>query len=201
MLDSGHSNAIRGVVVLNSGSTRSDRHATIERVTKALVPTIESKVLVLRGERVMLSPDLALLYGVEPRALVQAVKRNRQRFPADFMFQLSEAEWERLKSQIVISKGRGGARSAPYAFTEMGVAMLSTVLHSEQAISVNIEIMRTFVKIRRMLTEHAELSRKLSALERKYDAQFRTVFDAIRELMTPPPPPDKAKRRIGFSPK
>lgn len=149
----------------------------------------------------MLSPDLAALYGVEPRALVQAVKRNPARFPEDFMFQLSAEEWEGLRSQTVISKGRGGVRTAPYAFTEMGVAMLSSVLHSERAIAVNIQIMRTFVKIRRMLTEHAELSRKLSALERKYDAQFRTVFDAIRELMEPPPPTEKAKRRIGFSSK
>lgn len=167
-------------------------------MTKALVPAIENKVLLLRGERVMLDSDLAELYGVETKMLVRAVKRNAARFPASFMFQLNPDEFERLRYQIGTSKGRGGRRYAPYAFTEHGVAMLSSVLNSEQAIQVNIAIIETFVKIRRMLTEHAELSRKLAALERKYDAQFRTVFDAIRELMAGP---EKPRRRIGFSTK
>jgi ORF6N domain len=160
-----------------------------------VVRAVESKIMFLRGEKVLLGPHLAELYGVEPRALVQAVKRNAERFPVDFMFQLSREEWESLKSQTVISNQRGGVRTAPYAFTEQGVAMLSSVLNSKQAIAVNIEIMRTFVKLRRIMTEHADLSRKLSTLERKYDTKFKMVFDAIRELMAPPVKP---ARRIGF---
>ncbi len=128
--------------------------------------------------------------------MIAAVKRKLKRFPDEFMFQLTADEFEALRSQIGISnKGRGGRRYAPYAFTEHGVAMLSSVLNSEQAIQVNIEIVKTFVKIRRILSEHQDLSRKLSAMERKYDGQFRVVFDAIRELMEPPAKP---KRRIGF---
>jgi hypothetical protein len=128
--------------------------------------------------------------------VIAAVKRKLKRFPDEFMFQLTADEFEALRSQIGISnKGRGGRRYAPYAFTEHGVAMLSSVLNSEQAIQVNIEIVKTFVKIRRILSEHQDLSRKLSAMERKYDGQFRVVFDAIRELMEPPAKP---KRRIGF---
>ncbi len=165
---------------------------------KALIPVeiIEKKILLIRGEKVMLDSDLAELYGVETRVLVQAVKRNIERFPSDFMFQLNEQEVAALRSQAVISKtGRGGRRYPPYAFTEQGVAMLSSVLKSERAVKVNIEIMRAFVRLRRMLASHAELARKLDALEKKYDAQFRAVFDAIRELMKPPEP---KKRQIGF---
>ena len=147
----------------------------------------------------MLSGDLAVLYGVEPRALVQAVKRNIERFPEDFMFQLDKEETEILKSQNVISSegAWGGARrAAPYAFTEQGVAMLSSVLRSPRAVAVNVEIMRAFVRLRRMLASNADLARKLDVLEKKYDAQFKVVFDAIRQLMQPPP--GKPKRPIGF---
>jgi hypothetical protein len=165
-----------------------------------LVPVerIEQAILLVRGHKVMLDVDLAALYGVETRALIQAVKRNLERFPDDFMFQLTAAEHAALRSQNVISKreGRGGRRYLPYAFTEQGVAMLSSVLRSERAVKVNIEIMRTFVKLRRLLATHEELGRKLDALERKYDRQFKVVFDAIRELMAPPDP--KPRRRIGF---
>jgi hypothetical protein len=158
--------------------------------------TVERKILQLRGERVMLDADLAVLYGVETRSLVRAMKRNIDRFPEDFMFQLSEEEDAALRSQIGISKtGRGGRRYRPYAFTEHGVAMLSAVLRSPRAVQVSIEIVRTFVRLRQMLATNVELERRLAALEKKYDSQFRVVFDAIRELMTPP---EKAKRRIGF---
>ncbi len=130
--------------------------------------------------------DLAVLYGVESRALIQAVSRNKDRFPPDFMFQLNKQEVVRLRSQFVISNGRGGRRYAPYAFTEQGVAMLSSVLRSKRAVLANVEIMRAFVRLRAILAGNAELARKLASLERKYDSQFKVVFDAIRELMTPP---------------
>jgi len=166
---------------------------------KSLVPveTIEKKILLIRDEKVMLDSSLAILYGVETREIVQAVKRNIGRFPDDFMFQLTAEEFDLLRSQSVISKpvGRGGRRYLPYAFTEQGVAMLSSVLKSERAIKVNIEIMRSFVNLRRMLSSNAELARKLAALEKKYDLQFKAVFDAIRQLMAPPVNP---KRKIGF---
>jgi phage regulator Rha-like protein len=156
----------------------------------------ESVIRLVRGEKVILDEDLAVLYAVETKMLVRAVKRNLSRFPSEFMFQLTKEEFDSLRYQFGTSnKGRGGRRYAPYVFTEHGVAMLSSVLHSEQAIQVNIEIVKTFVKLRRILTEHADLSRKLHAMERKYDAQFKVVFDAIRELMEPPVKP---KRRIGF---
>jgi len=138
---------------------------------------------------------LAELYEVEPRALVQAVKRNIERFPPDFMFQLSKVEFENLKSQIVTSNWGGLRRAAPYAFTEQGVAMLSSVLNSRRAVQVNIEIMRAFVRLREIMSTHKDLVRRLNEMEKKYDAQFRVVFDAIRELMAPP---DPKKRKIGF---
>ncbi len=161
---------------------------------------VESRIFLIRGEKVMLDETLAALYEVEVKVLNQAVKRNIERFPADFMFQLTAEEAALLRSQFVTSKpeGRGGRRYLPYAFTEQGVAMLSSVLRSERAIHVNIEIMRAFVRLRQMLASNAELARKLEALERKYDAQFKVVFDAIRELMTPPEP--RKKRPIGFAP-
>ncbi|MFZ3072027.1 MAG: ORF6N domain-containing protein [Thermodesulfobacteriota bacterium] len=164
---------------------------------KALVPLemIEKKILLIRGHKVMLSADLAELYGVEPRVLVQAVKRNIERFPEDFMFQLSKEEFDNLKSQIVTSSWGGLRRAAPYAFTEQGVAMLSGVLNSKRAVSVNIEIMRAFVKLRQMLASNAELMKKMTELEKKYDEQFKVVFEAIYELMKPPEP---KKRQIGF---
>ncbi len=139
---------------------------------------------------------LADLYGVKTKALNQAVQRNRERFPEDFMFQLSISEMDRLRSQFVTSN-RGGRRYLPFAFTEQGVAMLSSVLRSDKAVHVNIEIMRAFVRLRRLLSSHAELASKLAALEKKYDAQFKGVFDAIRELMRPM---EKDRRPIGFGP-
>jgi ORF6N domain len=163
-----------------------------------IVPSerIERSILLIRGHKVMLDADLAELYGVETRVLLQAVSRNQKRFPEDFMFQMSKEEYELLRSQIVISKkGRGGRRYLPYAFTEQGVAILSSILRSERAVQVNIEIMRAFVRLREMIATHKDLVRKLEALEEKYDAQFKVVFDAIRELMAPPTP---KKRKIGF---
>lgn len=158
---------------------------------------VERSILELRGQKVMLDETLAELYGVSVKALNQAVKRNSQRFPDDFAFQLTSEESARLRSQIVTSipSGRGGRRYEPYAFTEQGVAMLSSVLRSERAVRVNIEIMRAFVRMRRVLLEHAELSRKVIQLEKKYDGQFKVVFDALRELMAPPAKP---RPRIGF---
>ena len=163
----------------------------------AIVPAhVERRILLLRGERVLLDEDLAVLYEVETRSLVRAVKRNAERFPPDFMFQLTDAEAAHLRSQSGISSStHGGRRYLPYAFTEQGVAMLSSVLRSERAVHVNVEIMRAFVRLRTMLAGNADLARKLIALERKYDAQFKVVFDAIRELMAEPPKP---RRRIGF---
>lgn len=161
---------------------------------------IESRIVLLRGHKVMLDSELAELYGVATKVLIQAIKRNIERFPADFMFQLTVEEADLLRSQIVTLKtGRGRHRKyLPYAFTEQGVAMLSSVLRSKRAVRVNVEIMRTFVRLRRLLASNTELARKLAMLEKKYDAQFRVVFDAIRELMTSPEP--KKKRPIGFAP-
>jgi len=186
---------------------------------QSLVPAdrIEKAILLVRRQKVMLDADLARLYGVETKVLVQAVKRNIERFPEDFMFQLNKEEADFLRSQIVtLEKGRGqlsreefddlrsqsvtssdwgGRRYPPYAFTEQGVAMLSSVLRSQRAVQVNIEIMRAFIRLRQMLASHAELARKLDALEKKYDAQFKDVFEAIRQLMAPP---EKKRRAIGF---
>jgi len=159
------------------------------------VSRIENSIFMIRNEKVMLDQDLAAMYGVETRVLVQAVKRNIERFPRDFMFQLNKDEFSNLRSQIVTSSW-GGRRTPPYAFTEQGVAMLSSVLKSKRAVLVNIEIMRTFVKLRRILTTHSELARKLASLELKYDKKFKIVFDAIREIMAPKDPPKQ--RQIGF---
>ena len=165
--------------------------------TRALVPgeRIENAILLLRGEKVLLDEDLAELYEVETRALIQAVKRSRERFPRDFHFQLTAKEAARLRSQIVISNGRGGRRHRPYVFTEQGVAMISGVLKSERAVRVNVEIMRAFVRLRRLLVGHAELERKLAELEQRYDSQFAAVFEAIRQLMKPPA---RSTKTIGF---
>jgi hypothetical protein len=168
----------------------------VEKEDLVPIERIESKIFLIRGQKVMLDVDLAFLYGVEVKVLNQAVKRNTDRFPADFMFQLSSNEFDNLRSQFVTSSSWGGRRYPPYAFTEQGVAMLSSVLRSPRAIQVNIEIMRAFVRLRRMLLSNADLARKLEALEKKYDAQFKVVFDAIRELMTPPH--QSTQRRIGF---
>ena len=162
-----------------------------------LVPTvdIERSIRLIRGQKVLLDEDLARLYGVAVKQLNQQVRRNLDRFPEDFMFRLDADERANLRSQFVTSSSWGGRRYEPMAFTEQGVAMLSSVLRSPRAVQVNVEIMRAFVRLRRMLESNAELSRKLDALERKYDDQFRAVFDAIRELMTPARKPGK---RIGF---
>jgi hypothetical protein len=166
--------------------------------SKALLIQVEQRIFSIRGQSVMLDFALAELYGVETRALKQAVRRNPDRFPADFMFELSPVEVKTLVSQTVIpTRGKlGGA--TPMAFTEQGVAMLSSVLRSPRAVQVNIAIMRAFVRLREMLMSNADLARKLLALENKYDVQFKVVFDAIRELMEGPPPPPKP--RIGFTP-
>ena len=157
---------------------------------------IEKSIYLIRGEKVMLDRDLALLYEVETKVLNRAVKRNLQRFPSDFMFQLTAEEAEILRCQIGTSSlSHGGRRYLPYVFTEQGVAMLSSVLNSERAVLVNIEIMRAFVKLRQMLASNAELSRRLDELESKYDKQFRVVFDAIRQLMATPV---RKRKEIGF---
>ena len=157
---------------------------------------IEQKIYLIRGHKVMLDRDLADLYKVKTIALRQQVKRNANRFPADFVFQLTKEEAEMLVSQNVIPSRRSFGGSLPYVFTEQGVAMLSSVLTSERAAQVNVGIMRTFVKIRTLLATHVDLLRRLDELEGRYDEQFRIVFEAIRKLMTPEPVPPK--RRIGF---
>ena len=163
--------------------------------TKAIAERIRQTIFLIRGQKVILDVHLAELYEVETRALVQAVTRNRTRFPRDFMFQLTKREFASLRSQIVISNIRGGRRSAPYAFTEHGVAMLSSVLRSNRAISVNIEIVRAFVYLRRIISEHADLAKRIDELEELYDGKFQIVFDAIRGLIQPPV---KEKKRIGY---
>jgi hypothetical protein len=183
-------------------------------VAAVTAPEIDLAELIrwLRGQKVILDRDLARLYEVEVKVLNQAVKRNSSRFPDDFMFQLTEEEAESLRSQIVTLDGVGTGGPAvvgsvrgrgrhpkyrPYVFTEQGVAMLSSVLHNNRAVMVNIEIMRAFVRLRAMLASNVELSKKLHTLEAKYDKQFKVVFDAIRQFMLPAP---GSKRRIGFAP-
>jgi chromosome condensin MukBEF ATPase and DNA-binding subunit MukB len=155
---------------------------------------VQNHIYIIRGQKVMLSFDLANLYSIEPRMLIQSVKRNLERFPSDFMFQLENQEVINLKSQIVISSW-GGSRALPYAFTEQGIAMLSSVLNSSRAIKVNIEIMRAFVGLRRLFESNKELSKKLDELEKKYDYQFKVVFDAIRGFMSAP---EREYREIGI---
>ncbi|MFH1078497.1 MAG: ORF6N domain-containing protein [Patescibacteria group bacterium] len=178
-----------------------------ERQDVATVPVerIETKILLIRGQKVMMDRDLAMLYGVSTKALNQAVQRNIERFPSDFLFQLTRAEYERLKSQFVISSlrsqfvtskvGRGGVRWLPFVFTEQGVAMLSSVLRSKRAIFVNIQIMRTFTKLRELVGQNEELRLKIEALESRYDQQFKSVFDAIRRLFADD---DASATEIGF---
>jgi hypothetical protein len=157
---------------------------------------VERRILLIRGQRVLLDSDLAQLYGVRTGAFNQAVRRSFQRFPPDFMFQLTDAETESLRSQFATSKkGRGGRRYNPLAFTEQGVAMLSSVLRSERAVQVNIAIMRAFVKLREILSSHRDLALRLNKMEKEYDARFKVIFDAIRDLMRPP---QKPRGRIGF---
>lgn len=178
----------------------SDRRSRLSHTVFSAKHVVDV-IRTVRRHRVVLSTEVAQLYGVEPRALVQAVKRNKDRFPPDFMFQLTAREWAALKSQFVISKrtGRGGARTPPYAFTEQGVAMLSSVLNSHRAVKVNIEIMRAFVRLRRMIASNERLSRRLDELERTmldHDDKFAAVFEAIRQLMAEDDAPPKP--RIGF---
>ena len=177
------------------------RTAAIQRRSSAvLIASIEKRIYVIRGQKVMLDTDLAQLYRVPTFRLNEQVKRNGKRFPRDFMFQLSRQEADFLTSQNAMSNvGRGGRRTLPYAFTEHGVAMLSSVLNSERAVQVNIAIMRAFVRLRQVIAAHEELARKIDELEKKYkehDSQFQTVFHAIRELLEPPETP--RKRQIGF---
>lgn len=163
----------------------------------AVIPIerIENAILQLRGEKVILDSELANLYGVETRSLVQAVKRNSERFPDDFMFQLTRNEFDALRSQFVISKGRGGRRYLPYAFTEHGAIMAANVLNSDRAVQASVQVVRAFVRLRQILASNAELASTLEELEKKYDRQFKVIFDAIRELMTPPAP---KRKEIGF---
>lgn len=162
----------------------------------AVIPLerIDSRIFLVRGQKVLLDRDLAELYGVETRASNQAVRRNQERFPPDFMFALTREEIGRI-SQFVISSDLKFSNNVN-VYTEQGVAMLSSVLRSSRAVQVNIEIMRAFVRLRQLISTNTDLARKLAALEKKYDAQFRVVFDAIRELMTPPAP--AKKKEIGF---
>jgi hypothetical protein len=158
---------------------------------------ILTSILILRGQKVILDSVLADMYEVETRVLVQAVKRNRGRFPADFMFELTKEEYADLKSQSVISSAWGGRRTPPYAFNEQGVAMLSSVLRSRRAVEVNVEIMRAFVRVRELIAGRADLVRRLDDLEERYDEKFRSVFDAIRALIAGTVEP---RKRIGFRP-
>lgn len=180
------------------GHIKGDHLKSQIATSKLAIPEerIERRILLIRGQKVMLDSDLAELYGVQTFRLNEQVKRNRIRFPHDFMFQLTREEAKSLTSQFARSKrGKGGRRTLPYAFTEQGVAMLSSVLRSGRAVQVNIAIMRAFVKLRGILASHADLARKLHEMEKRYDSQFKIVFDAIRELMKPP---SKPPRQIGF---
>ena len=171
----------------------------MENNTLMTTNNIKSKIYTIRGIKVMLDRDLAELYRVPTKVFNQAVKRNKNRFPSDFMFRLSKAALRDWRSQILTSNpaAKMGLRRPPYAFAEHGILMLSSVLNSERAVQVNIEIMRAFVRLRQMLASHKDLARRLEALERKYDSQFKVVFDAIRELMEPPAKP---RPKIGFYP-
>ena len=183
---------------LKPGQCTQLPESSLAEPTTTSTVSVERSILTIRGQRAILDLDLAHMYQVETRVLIQSVRRNMKRFPPDFLFRLSYQEFAPLISQIVISNTRGGRRSLPYAFTEQGIAMLSSVLHSDCAITVNIEIMRAFVRLRQILSSDIELARKLAALEQKYDSQFRVVFDAIRALMKPI---STDNRPIGFGPR
>jgi len=208
---------------MGTSSAKASAALAAKNLPTIPVEQIDSRIFLIRGQKVLLDRDLGVLYGVETKAINQAVKRNLERFPSDFMFQLTEAENDALlrsqivtsngktgdksladndllRSQIVTSKvkpGSGGTRYCPFAFTEQGVAMLSGLLSSPRAVQVNIEIMRAFVRFRQMLSTHVDFARKLKTLEKKYDAQFKVVFEAINELMEPVDEDDAAKE-IGF---
>ena len=169
---------------------------------RAIVPIgqIEQRILLIRGQRVMLDADLAALYGVETKMLVRAIKRNADRFPADFVFRLSKDEFDNLRCQSGTSNQWGGRRYTPYAFTEHGAIMVASVLASPRAVKVSVYVVRAFVKLREVLSTHKELARKLAELERRldtHDDQIEALLEAIRELMAPPPEP--RRRRIGFA--
>ena len=167
-----------------------------QKFSDALAVQVERRIFLVRGQKVMLDTDLAELYRVPTKSMNLAVKRNADRFPEDFTFQLTDDEAAGLRFHFETSKrGRGGRRYLPYAFTEQGVAMLSSVLRSARAVEVNIAIMRTFVQLRRLMDTNRDLARKIEALEKKYDEKFAVVFEAIKQLITPPEPP---KRQIGF---
>jgi hypothetical protein len=181
-------------------SRKSDVSTPLKRVSQDDLPNAQhlaKLVCWVRTEKVLIDADLAQLYGVETGALNRAVKRNADRFPADFMFQLSTEEWDKLRCQIGISSTHGGRRGTPYVFTEQGVAMLSSVLNSPRAVQVNIAIMRTFVQLRRLMDSNRDLARRIDALEARYDEQFSAVFDAIKQLITDDKQ-RKNKRPIGF---
>ena len=165
--------------------------------SKILIPQeiIQNRILLIRAKKVMLDRDLAELYGVKTKYLTRQVRRNQERFPSDFLLTFTPQELKILKRQFGTSSW-GGTRKPPYAFTEHGILMLSSVLNSKRAIQVNIQIMRTFSKLREMLTSHKELKRKIEEMESNYDYQFKVVFKAVKELLEPPPP--KLKRPIGF---
>jgi len=160
---------------------------------------IEKKIFLIRGKKVMLDKDLAILYEVPTKRLNEQVKRNSERFPEDFMFQLTKREKAEVVANCDHLKTLKFSPQLPYAFTEQGVAMLSSVLNSKRAVMVNIQIMRTFTKIRELLVTHKDLQRKIEDMESKYDEQFKIVFEAIRQLLEPPPVPEKPKGRIGFT--
>ncbi len=163
------------------------------------IDAIERRIYLIRGHKVMVDSDLAAIYGVSTKRLNEQVKRNVRRFPADFMFRLRKEETENLRSQFATSSW-GGRRYQPLAFTEHGAVMLASVLNSQIAVSASLQVVRAFVKLRDMIASHRDLARRLDNLEKKYDAQFRGVFDAIRELMDPPKPQEKPKPPIGFLP-
>jgi len=177
----------------------------MKKNTISLIPSerILSEILFIRGKKVMLDRDLAKLYGVETRVLIQAVKRNRERFPFDFMFQLTKKEFDSLRYQFVtlnlisqsVISSYGGTRKLPYVFTEQGVAMLSSVLNSERAIQVNIQIIKTFTKLRELLATNTKLRIKIEKMEKKYDTQLRQVFNVLKQLLMQE---EKPKKQIGF---
>jgi hypothetical protein len=193
-----------GPVAICDRIQRHRRHAELTMTSKKLpipVERIEKAILLVRGQKVILDKDLAVLYGVETRVLKQAVRRNRNRFPSDFMFELTKEENRSLRSQNVILEPGRYSKYLPFAFTEQGVAMLSSVLNSERAIEVNIAIMRVFVRLREMMATHKELAFKLVELEERlegHDEQIQNIFEAIRQLMTPP---ERPRRKIGFEAK
>jgi hypothetical protein len=175
------------------------RKAKSNSISQASLATIESMILVVRGERVILDSNLAILYGVSTMRLNEQIKRNKRRFPVDFMFRLTKEEWHSLISQFAISKtGRGGRRKRPYVFTEHGAIMAANVLSNEKAIDVSVQVVRAFVRLRQLLVSNSELGKKLNKLEKKYDHQFKVVFEAVRQLMTPSA---RAATQIGFRPR